>query len=110
MYIHIVYTVLDRKATSNYGHLGLLLKIWTKIPIFEKDPCFILCAFALASQSLLTSSCTVHRRKFPISHRYIGLKSLSYRVAIRISQIQRCVEVSVRHIPTITPEYAVFEH
>ena len=105
-----LYRGLAQLPTEYRQALYLLLKIWTKIPIFEKDSCFILCAFALASQSLLTSSCTVHRRKFPISHRYIGLKSLSYRVAIRISQIQRCVEVSVRHIPTITPEYAVFEH
>lgn len=98
----------------------LLLKIWTNVSISRYlseqskiayiSYCFYEYAFVLIAQTLLTSSCTLHSRYFPTSHRYIFLIAFLYHLYVVlcnpindcISQIQACIHISVFNISTCT--------
>ena len=54
---------------------------------------------------LLTSSCTLHRRKFRINvpvHICTNVLVLAYNSFSISLEIYRCLEISVNHIPTRT--------
>ena len=54
---------------------------------------------------LLTSSCTLHRRKFRTNvsvHICINVSVLAYKLFSISLEIYRCLEISVNPIPTLT--------
>ena len=62
-------------------------------------------AFVLVSQSLLTSSCTLHRRKFRTNvsvHICINVSVSACKLFSISLEIYRCLEIPVNHIPTRT--------
>ena len=62
-------------------------------------------AFVLSKQILLTSSCTLHRRKFRTNvsvHICINVSVLACKFFSISLEIYRCLEISVNHIPTLT--------
>ena len=70
--------------------------------------CFYLYAFVVVNNTLLTSSCIVHRRKFPTSHRYILINAcLCYFISFCIFQIKTCIKISIGCVPTFTGIYSV---
>lgn len=70
--------------------------------------CFILYAFNLTSQNLLTSSCIVHSRKFRSSQPYILTFALLCNfVSFCISQIKTCIIISIGTIPTFANIFSV---
>ena len=79
----VSFILIFSSATQNmdkYIHIEIL-KVFTNFSY-----CFILYAFAITSNTLLTSSCTVHSRKFPTSHRYMPTNTyLCYFVGYCIS-------------------------
>ena len=64
-------------ATQNMGKYTRIeiLKVFTNFSY-----CFILYAFAITSNTLLTSSCTVHSRKFPTKAIGTCLQMLVYAI------------------------------
>ncbi len=67
----------------------------------EKIPASACMLLAMTCYNLLTSSCTVHRLKFPTSHRYIlTLALLCYFVSLTISKIKACIKVPICRIST----------
>ena len=67
----------------------------------EKIPASTCMLLAMTCHNLLTSSCTVHRLKFPTSHRYIlTLALLCYSVSLTISKVKTCIKVPICRIST----------
>ena len=67
----------------------------------EKIPASTCMLLAMTCHNLLTSSCTVHRLKFPCSPRYIlTLALLCYFVSLTISKIKACIKVPICRIST----------
>ena len=67
----------------------------------EKIPASTCMLLVMTCHNLLTSSCTVHRRKLPTSHRYIlTLALLCYSVSLTISKVKTCIKVPICRIST----------
>ena len=62
-------------------------------------------AFVLSKQILLTSSCTLHRRKFRINvsvHICINVSLLACKFFSISLEIYSCLKISIYNIPTFT--------
>ena len=112
-HIHHLYGLIYRSSDCYFGfypHVYLLspfplLKTYKKLQTSMFHSYFNEYAFDDINIYLLTSSCTLHRRKFRTNvsvHICINVSVSACKFFSISLEIYRCLEISVNHIPTRT--------